>query len=356
MTTGGLAVAATMSIALGAASCGSQKNTTAPLPTEPSPVTAVPTRVELIAPGSIAPGESVRLSARAVKSDNSADDVTGQAQWFSSNRSVLEVSPAGIATGIAPGEAIISTSYQSKGASAHTFVLPAGTFRVTGKVTEGNLGLPGATVTVVGGVGEGLSTVTNSLGTYTLFGVRDRVRLQAKLGGYFNRTEEVEISDHRTVDFELVAERQRTDVSGSYRLTIAGAGCSAPLSEARSYDATISQQGSQLTAVLTGADFIVERGRGNRFTGTIDGGDRITFTIGDGSFYYFYDGLFDLIERISAINAVIVDGIATATPSSTGISGTLAGYFLLTRGVAEPFTNLQARCYNFTHRFEMVRQ
>jgi hypothetical protein len=108
--------------------------------------------------------------------------------------------------------------------------------------------------------------------------------------------------------------------------------------------------------VLTGADFILTRGRGNRFSGTIDAGGRITFTIGDASFYYFYDGLFDLIERISAANALIVDGIATAGPTSTGIFGTLGGFLLLTQGVVEPFTNIQARCYNNSHRFELVRR
>jgi len=356
MKTASLAVGASIVIALGIVSCESRKQTTPQSPTQPAPVTAGLARVELIAPGSIAPADSVQLTANAVKSDNSVEDVTGQAQWFSSNRRVVEVSASGTAKGVAPGETIISVSYQSRGASAHTFVLPTGTYRLAGRVSEGNLGLSGVTITVIGGVGEGLSTVTDGTGAYTLLGVRDRVRLQAKLGGYFNRIEEVDVTDHRTFNFEMVPERLRTDVRGNYRLTIAGAACSDSLPQTRTYDATVSQDGSQLTVALTGADFILTQGRGNRFSGTIDAGDRITFSIGNASFYYYYLGQYDLVERISDTDALIVYGIVTARPSSTGISGTLNGELLLTQGIVAPFTRIQMRCYSAAHRFEMVRR
>jgi hypothetical protein len=323
----------------------------------PTPATPEVVRVELIAPASIAPGDSVQLTANAIKFDNSIEDVTGRAQWFSSNRRVVDVSSSGVANAVASGEAFINVSYQSRGASAQTFVLPKGTYRLTGRVSEGTLGLSGVTITVVEGVGEGLTTNTDETGGYTLFGVRDRVRVQAKLGGYFNKTEEVDVTGHRMFDLEMIPERSRTDVSGNYRLTITAAACSDSLPQARTYDASVSQDGPRLTVFLTGADFILTRGRGNHFSGTIDGGNRIAFNIGDASFYYFYDGQFDLVERISAASAVIVDGIAMAGPSATGISGTFNGFFLLTQGLVEPFTTrIQARCYSSAHRFEMVRQ
>jgi hypothetical protein len=83
MKTACVAVGATVVIALGIASCGeSRKQTTPQSPTEPTPVTAVLARVELLAPGSIAPGGSAQLTANAVKSDNSVEDVTGQAHGF----------------------------------------------------------------------------------------------------------------------------------------------------------------------------------------------------------------------------------------------------------------------------------
>ena len=50
---------------------------------------------------------------------------------------------------------------------------PDGTFILTGKVTEaGGVGVAGATVEVIGGTPN--QTITNSAGSYRLFGVEER--------------------------------------------------------------------------------------------------------------------------------------------------------------------------------------
>jgi hypothetical protein len=359
-----LAIGATMLVAIGVASCDSRERTPVQPSTGPSPVTPVPglVRVELIAPGSIAPGDSVQLTANAAKSDNSVENVSGQAEWISSDPRVVEISSTGVAKGITGGEAVIRVSYGGRSSSTRTFVLPAGTYRLSGTVTDSGLVVVGATVAVIGGVGDGLSTITDGNGTYALYGVRDRVRLHAKVDGYFNRIEEIDVTDHRTFNFEMIPDHQRPDLPGRYTLNIVRTAClsgkGAP-PETRSYEATVAQDGPRLTVTLSGADFIVTAGRGNAFTGVLDGSNRVTFAIGDPIYYYEYYnfGHYDVIERISNTSALLISGKVTAGLSSRGISGTLNGAFMVTQAAVPPAsTRIQAYCYGTAHRFEMVRR
>ena len=359
-----VAIGATILVAIGVASCDSRERTAVQPSTGPSPVTPVPSlvRVELIAPASIAPAESVQLTANAVKSDNSVEDVSGQAEWISSDPRVVEISSTGVAKGITGGEAVIRVSYKGRSSSTRTFVLPAGTYRLSGTITDSGLVVVGATVAVIGGVGEGLSTITDGNGTYALYGVRDRVRLHAKVDGYFNRIEEIDVTDHRTLNFEMIPDHERPDLPGRYTLNIVRTACSswtgAP-PETRSYDATVAQDGPRLTVTLSGADFIVTGGRGNSFTGVLDGGNRVTFAIGDPIYYYQYYnfGHYDLVERISNTSSLLISGKVTAGLSSRGMSGTLNGAFMVTQAAVPPATTrIQAHCYGTAHRFEMVRR
>ncbi|MEO5895004.1 MAG: carboxypeptidase regulatory-like domain-containing protein [Vicinamibacterales bacterium] len=357
-----LAIAIAILLPLGGASCD-QPPVTAPGPMSPAPGFL---RLELMVPESIAPGESVQLRAQVVKFDNSVEAVTGLVQWASSNRNVLEISSTGVARGVDRGEALIEVRYQSRGASTSTFVLPPGTYRLTGTVTDSGIGLPGVSVRVVDGVGQGLTTATNENGTYALYGVRDRVRLQAKSAGFFDQVHELDVADHRILDFEMRLERQRTDVHGIYRLTIdrnpaRPSGCTGTAvmpPQSRSYDATVDQDGARLTVTLSDADFIVTRGRGNTFNGVIDGNERVTFVIGQQDLYYWEERVQDLVERISgAQHVLVITGNVTAGLSPSRISGTLLGWFLWVEGGGPPFRIIPNSCYIYTtHRFEMVRR
>lgn len=128
------------------AACDS-KQAANPSPNQPSPMAPVVglARLELIVPPAIAPGESVQLTANAVQSDNSVRDVSGEASWMSTNSRVVEVGATGVAKAVAAGEALITASYQARGAFTRTFVLPAGTYRLAGTVTEAGDRLAGAT-------------------------------------------------------------------------------------------------------------------------------------------------------------------------------------------------------------------
>ena len=352
-------VLAVILTALPLASCGSKEQGPPQSPASPTPGAPAPglVRLELLAPDTIAPGASLQLTVNALRSDGSVENVTAQAQWTSSNAAVLEISSTGILTANARGEAFISASYQHQGASRHALVLPAGTYRLSGRVTDAGFGIAGTTVTVIGGIGEGQAAITVGDGSYQLFGVSGHVRLQAKSGGYLNRIEEIDVTDHRAFDFEIVSDRERPDLRGRYTFTVGGGTCPGPFPAAastRSYGATVTQDGGRLTVALTDASFVVTRGRGDHLDGFIDAKGRVRFTIGDGG--YYSDGEHDIVERFTDAAVLIVDGIATAQVSASGITGTLTGSIKLAEGTSGPFTRIQASCAAANHRFEMVRR
>ena len=356
-----VAAALTITVAIGVASCDSRNENPVPSPNTPSPIppAAGVSGLEIVAPASIAPGETVQLTAMARKTDNTVEVVSDKGHWYTQNPEVLDVSGSGVARGIARGEARIRLSYGGWGASAQTFVMPPDTYRLIGTVTDSGVGIAGVTVTVIGGVGESLSATTDGRGIYALYGVRDRVRLQARASGYLNRLDDVDVSGHRSFDFEIIPEqRQRTDLRGRYRLTIGRMPCpGTPLPETRSYDATVTQDGPRLTVTLSGADFVVTAGRGNEFTGFVDAGNRVTFVIGNPPDYNRYTyGPWDLIERVDSGRVLIVGGSITAGLSSTGISGTLSGGILLASLEPSRTPQIHASCYGTAHRFELVRR
>lgn len=352
-----LAMTVTILVAMGVASCDSRSKNPVGSPNTPSPISPAVgvSGLDITAPPSIAPGETVQLTATAKKNDNSVEVVTGQGHWYSQDPGVLDVSGNGVARAMTRGEAIVRLSYGGWGASAHVFVIPPDTYRLTGTVTDSGIGIAGVAVTIIGGVGENLTATTDGRGVYALYGVRDRVRLQARAVGYLNRLEDVDVRNHRTFDLEIIPEqRQRTDLRGRYTLTIRRMACpGTPLPEIRSYDATVTQDGPRLTARLSGADFLVTGGRGDAFNGFVDAGNHVTFPIGNPSENYDY-GPYDLMERLADGGVLIVRGTVTAGLSSTGISGTLSGGILLV--TLEPYLRVQASCYGAAHGFEMVRR
>ena len=331
-----------------------------PTGTPVAPVAGPVVRIAIVAPASIEPGGSAQLTANAIKSDGSIENVTSQAQWTSTSARVLQVNSAGIVTAGERGEANLNARYQNRSGTAQMMVLPGGTFRLSGQVTDGGFPLEGVTVTVIGGTGEGLTTLTGTTGAYALYGVAAQVRLHAKKDGYLNRIEEVQVTENRALGFEMAVDGQRRDLSGTYTLNLAATGCpSARLPDSaqnRSYVAAVEQKGPQLTVRLTGADFIVSNGHGDHFSGFVSADGKVTFTIGDAYYYYYYYGHFDIVERLNSTSALLVKGIVNATSSATLISGALNGSILLTQGTTAPFMRYSGQCYSSAHRFEMRRR
>ena len=101
-----------VSLCLALAACGSD-NSPAP-PTTPTPTTtAVQVRATGDASGTLEAGQTRQLVATATQSTGATSDVTQQATWLSSAPAVATVSPTGLVTAVAQGDADISATYQS---------------------------------------------------------------------------------------------------------------------------------------------------------------------------------------------------------------------------------------------------
>ena len=333
---------------------------TNPPPGPPAPGAAL-SRIEVVAPSSIAPGTSAQLTANAIKTDGSVENVTSQSVWSSNAAGFVPVTSSGLATGTQRGEATVSARYQNRSGFARILVLPDGTFRLGGQVTEaGIVPLEGATISVIEGTGEGLTAVTSPAGSYAIYGVAGTVRLQAKKDGYANRIAETQVNGNRGLNFDLTFNGERPEIDGRYsmRVTVQGQCFGAPIPDSarsRTYIATIDQNDARLTVTLSGADFAVTNGRGNRFNGVVLS-DRASFVLGDAYYYYYYGpGQFDLVERIPP-DALVINGTANGTLSPSGISGTLSGVVALTNRQTAPFWPFTSQCFSQSHTFEMRRE
>lgn len=335
---------------------------TRPTPnTNPSPAptpTAALVSIRIVAPASVAPGASVPLVVNATRSDGTTADVTSQVTWFSSNSRVVEVAN-GVVRGQDRGEASIQARYQGRFASALMLVLPEGTFKLSGAVTDTGIGVDGVTVAVISGTGEGLSAITDLPGSYRLYGVAGSVRLHAKKAGYENRIEALDVTTHRTADIDMSFAGDRPRLAGTYELTVTAASRCTNLPQparSRTYIASVEQEGARLSVTLSGADFIVTNGFGDRFQGSVVG-DRVVFQAGSDYYYYYnnYLGQSAVIERF-ATTALALNGIVTARETATGLAGQLSGTIGVTRTAGPPFLPLTSSCYAGNHDFVMVRR
>jgi hypothetical protein len=291
-------------------------------------------------------------------SDGTTLNVTGQAEWSSDDERVVRIDASGTATGSARGEASVSARYQSRTGTARVLVLPNGTFRLSGRITEAGFSVPGATVAVIGGTEVGLTTVSDGLGAYALYGLAGPVRLHLKKDGYLNELADVIVTDHRTADFEMRHHGPSRGLTGSYALTLTATGCSGLPATAtrRSYVAAVEQDGSRLSVRLSGADLIETNGGGNNFTGVVASNGAVTFLLSDAYYYGYPLGQFDLVERLTPTSALVVIGTVNGTNGPTGISGPLNGTFAVANSVVAPFHWFSNSCRSSEHRFEMVRQ
>ena len=326
--------------------------------TEPGPAI----RLELSGPGEIVPGTSRQFRATAVGAWNAPADVTGRAEWSSSNPAVLSVDANGVAQARVAGEALVIARFSGQSASTTVFALPLGTFRLTGRVLdESGAPIAGAAVRVLGGIGAGLTATTGSPGDYALYGVAGLVRLQAARTGYRTEVADITIDGHRSREVRLQSAATLREVAGIYTLTVAAESCSGGVlpvaARTRTYTATIAQSDTRLDVVLSGAEFIITGGRGDRFSGFIDTEDNVRFVIGedDASFYYYYySTAWDVVERFRDREALILHGSVSASAAADRITGSLSGAINLAIGNAPPF-GFMVRCRG-SHRFSLLRR
>jgi Carboxypeptidase regulatory-like domain len=350
-------------IGLPLVSCGSDSENRG-APTAPSGnVSSAPVqRIEVSAPDSIPPGESAQLAATAIKTDGSTENVSASATWSSSTTRVIQIAAGGRATAVGVGEAVVTARFQSRGGSRLVLSLPTGTYKVSGRITEGSLALPGVSLRVTRGTGEGLTTTSDSSGRFSLYGLAGDVRIQASKAGYLDAFRDLSVGSTLTDNFELAPARQRKNLAGTYTMTLGAPTCSnsSPFPDelrSRTYIATVTQQAQVLNVALSGADFIVTSGRGDHFSGAIDPLDNVTFTLGNPFYYYYYyyyaSNPFDLVERIDDSRSFSVAGFVNATMRGSEIIGSLSGGFIVLRGSRPPFTQILSTCSSSSHTFAM---
>jgi hypothetical protein len=242
---------------------------------------------------------------------------------------VLSVTATGLATGRERGEEVVTARFDGRTDQATIVVLPKGTFRLAGTVSENGIGLEKATVTVISGVGEGLIAPTDARGYYALYGVANQVEVRATRDGYLDSTQQVNITSHGSHSFEMVASQPRIDLSGTYTLTVSAGSTSGPCLpgfpeplKRRIYTATVEQTGADLSVSLSGVDFVVARdGSGNSFRGVVAATGEATFSIRPAT-VWDYDGP-DVVELLSDGTALCVAGSIIARSTPTGMFGTV---------------------------------
>jgi hypothetical protein len=341
-------------------------------PTRPSPL---PSATLLLVAGadSVAPGGGTQLSAVAVFPDGSTQIVTDEAIWESSDWSVMTVSRGFVTARGQRGEAEIRASFVDPTLPATTaavradrrqFVLPAGTYALSGSITDGGVPVNGVEVEVISGIGAGMTATANP--EFHFYGVAGDVEIRASKAGYDPALRTVAVTGHQTVELALTPSAGRAIVAGTYTLKVLAApGCQDRLPErarARTYSATISQVGAQLQVVLSGAVFGSAWGDSNSFPGSVEPGQAL-FALSP----YFGEtvGTFtppSVLEFLAAPSTfVTIFGSVVTTPNEAGYAGFLDGNIEVLALLGGPWDlgdvySRVALCRSTKHQFTLTRR
>jgi hypothetical protein len=301
---------------------------------------SAPVALTVIGPSMLAPGETAQYTAVATMSDHTTQDYTSKAGWGPGISSVLTVDRNGQATAVAPGDGFIlanieATPPRSTCCSARTsvLVLAPNTYRLTGNVLESGLPVQGATITVLSGVGSGLSTITNYDGEYRVYGVAGALQIRMTKRGYVDIVKTFTASQNDVLDFPDAHQQQTLPVvAGGYVLTIqADPDCPttspnpytmplpSDMRQPRSYAVQVTQDGPALHVIGAAPTFLPPS---DRFDGRITP-DGITFLLGNGYTGYGPDD--GMTAHLSPMQALSYEGAVTAARSGSTIVGRLNG-------------------------------
>ena len=283
-------------------------------------------RVEINGPASIAPGQTASFSVIEYLS-NGTSRALSTATWSSSNPSLVQITSSGVATAQPrTGETTISVK-TTRTAGKDVLVLPAGTFRLVGTVTDAeqtSVTIPDAQVEVMGG---GPTVTTNAVGGFRLYGVPADAGIRVTRDGYRPVEEHVQLTSHATRNFRMAVDSTARNLAGHYTLVVeAGTNCGSPALandlRRRSYDAIIVQDGAKLEVRLTEPRFVSsEFFPGDRFSGAVTPAGA-NFTVN----WDYYSATTELSERLPDGSMLLISGGATTTRTSSGLTGVFSGY------------------------------
>jgi hypothetical protein len=326
-----------------------------------------PVRVEIVGPRSVAPGAAVQFSMLLHMSDGTRRDVSTETNWQSRAPQVLSVGSTGVVTGLQTGEGDVYGFYRPEGAlnaNKEVIVVPAGTYRLMGVVSE--VGAPtapiiGARVDIVSPAGNA-SSITGNDGRYRFYGVSGNSEVRVSKNGYEIETATVTVADHGVQNFELRLSHPRSDISGTFTLTLTAADtCRGVLPDQalqRVYTATIAQRGAELETKLSGATFVTNRtGKGNSFSGLIEP-TQLRFTLNLKPWYNYYPYVPayypDLVEQLDSAY-LVVSGSVLAQGSGSRISGPLNGSIAIWSKNPQINQSPTANCTSTAHQFVLTR-
>jgi hypothetical protein len=317
-------------------------------------------RLELEAPGSIAPGTTVQLRAFAV-SGTQREEVTDRATWRSTDSEVLEVDASGRATGRRDGPSGVQATFSGRSASRSLLVLPPDTWWVLGRVRDGGLGVANARVEIIEGIGTGKSTTTDAMGSFRLYGVSGDVGFRASADGFRTTDMIRRVLAHGTsIDFVLQPAVPPRTLTGEWALTFQAATDCSSLPDAarvRTYRATIEQSGASLRFSLSGAQFALDSNRPPRLQNTFLGrvvGESVTLVLTEAQDYYYYYNpttRYDVAEQLGTNNVLAFVGTGTVTANGSLYS---SGSFSGTISVGPPASG-RTSCTRPNHQFSLTR-
>jgi hypothetical protein len=342
-----------------------------PLPTTPTaPTTSTTgaasiTSLEVIGPGTIAPGQSAQFTVIAHMSDSTSVEPTG-VKWVSSPPSMVQVDQSGRATASGMGGAAVTAEIKMAGTpdgyirgSKSVIVLLEGTFLMVGTVNDAEFSsapLPGALVEVAGAD----SATTNLDGFYHVYGVSPGAEVRVTASGYHPLVQTVGSPSNGRQDFRLTLAAPRLVLSGAYTMSVdATSGCATLPGDLqhRRYDAVVTQNGLLVDVTLTAPRFQLTDGRGNHFKGRIDG-SAVTFTLEgftEGWDWNVPNTFPEVAEKLPNGTLLIPSGFVVATGSSDEIAGTLTGALTNMDATFPGYPNQPPSCGG-THRVALTRR
>jgi len=320
-------------------------------PNQPVPPTLLSIRVD--GPTSVVPGTNAKFTAIGQMSDGTTQDVSATTTWRSSDTAVLSISATGEATSGKDGEAVVAAENRARRASLQVIVLTPGRYRLTGLVSDSGTPVPGATVDVLDGSRAVMSARTGADGMYRLYGLIGDVEVRVRADGYPDQVRGIGVTADARLDFAMPTG---ANLTGSYDLTITADATSCPATarnslpdqlRLRTYAATITQSGSQLSVKLNSGSLM-----SGSFSGT-ENGTKATFDIhgvtGDPFYHYYtyFERSLDLVEQLSPSGFLIISGKATTSNDASGMSGQLAGVLGVVGSVTGGYANFTTSCWGF---------
>jgi hypothetical protein len=338
------------------------KSPTGPTPPSgPTPPAGPPVvrTISIEGPAVLNLGDIGEFTVTAHLTDGSSRDVTAEASW-SSFFAILQIASPGRVRGNISGEASVAVQFAERYAYRTVMVLPRGTYRLTGRVTEAlaiSGPVVGALVEVTTAGGVRLSAHTDEQGNYRAYGVANETSVRVVKDGYQSVTQSIGVAaDHTEHDIALALLAPRADVAGDYTLTITAASeCGIGLgqgrlpieAQVRTYQAAVRQEGPALQVTLTGPTLPDARWG---FTGRVEPrGVAFDLRWQDG-----YEPV--IVEALPTSNVFIIQGMAMTTGTVNRLVGSLSGEFrVLDTWNVWASTPPAASCTSANHQFVLAR-